>query len=85
MPTGANESFALKPWGRLRLPATGSPKGPFHRSGKPQIRHLLPIVIIQDADLEYNLTQYPKMVDTILIDRVDVVFGSRFIGNPFRE
>jgi glycosyltransferase involved in cell wall biosynthesis len=38
------------------------------------------IVIIQDADLEYDPNEYGRMVAPILADRADVVFGSRFAG-----
>jgi len=40
-----------------------------------------PIVIIQDADFEYDPEEYPIMITPILKDRADVVFGSRFIGS----
>jgi glycosyltransferase involved in cell wall biosynthesis len=38
------------------------------------------IVIIQDADLEYDPDEYPKVIGPILQNRADVVFGSRFQG-----
>ena len=66
---------------RLRVETHGSNqgKGAALRTGIALAVH--PIVIIQDADLEYDPTEYPKMVDPILSDRADVVFGSRFIGS----
>lgn len=38
------------------------------------------IIIIQDADLEYNPEEYPRLLEPILSDRADVVYGSRFAG-----
>lgn len=38
------------------------------------------VVIIQDADLEYDPQEFPNLLRPILEDRADVVFGSRFAG-----
>lgn len=38
------------------------------------------ILLIQDADLEYDPAEYPKLLQPILDGRADVVFGSRFAG-----
>ncbi len=42
------------------------------------------IVIIQDADLEYDPRDYPVLLEPILDGRADVVYGSRFLGGPHR-
>lgn len=39
------------------------------------------IVIVQDADFEYDPSDYPLMIEPIINDQADVVYGSRFKGN----
>ncbi|HEV2489395.1 MAG TPA: glycosyltransferase family 2 protein [Candidatus Acidoferrales bacterium] len=42
------------------------------------------ILLVQDADLEYDPRDYPKLIEPILDGRADVVYGSRFLGGPQR-
>ena len=42
------------------------------------------VVLVQDADLEYDPKEYPKLLQPIIENQADVVFGSRFIGNDHR-
>jgi glycosyltransferase involved in cell wall biosynthesis len=42
------------------------------------------IVLVQDADLEYDPAEYPRLIEPIVDGRADVVYGSRFIGDSHR-
>ena len=42
------------------------------------------IIVIQDADLEYDPRDYGDLLEPILDGRADVVYGSRFLGGPHR-
>ena len=42
------------------------------------------VILVQDADLEYDPAEYPRLLQPILDGRADVVYGSRFIGESHR-
>ena len=58
-------------------------KGAALRTGFGQVSG--DIVVIQDADLEYDPQQYPKLIQPILDGKADVVYGSRFVTGDYRR
>lgn len=58
-------------------------KGAALRTGFEQVAGDL--VVVQDADLEYDPADIPKVLEPLIRDQADVVFGSRFIGEEIRD
>ena len=57
-------------------------KGAAMRTGLEQVSG--EIVVVQDADLEYDPADFPKLLEPILTGRADAVYGNRFHGGPHR-
>jgi glycosyltransferase involved in cell wall biosynthesis len=58
---------------------TNQGKGAALRTGFARV--MAPLVLVQDADLEYDPAEYPLLIGPILAGKADVVFGSRFMGS----
>ena len=81
---GTRELLQNMPPGQIRLILhdVNQGKGAAIRTG---VAHATgDIVLIQDADLEYDPRDYPMLLEPILEDQADVVFGNRFHGGPHR-
>jgi glycosyltransferase involved in cell wall biosynthesis len=67
---------------RVVLQEKNGGKGKALRSGFAAVKG--DIILIQDADLEYDPEDYPALLNPIVKNHADVVFGSRFIGQERR-
>jgi glycosyltransferase involved in cell wall biosynthesis len=72
------QGVALDPRVRVVLHDKNRGKGAALRTGFGEARGRF--VIVQDADLEYDPNEYPKLLEPLESGRADVVFGSRFAG-----
>jgi glycosyltransferase involved in cell wall biosynthesis len=83
---GSREILARAPTGsseiRVLLQDDNRGKGAALRRGFREARGA--IVLVQDADLEYDPADYPQLLAPIERGVADVVYGSRFLGGPHR-
>ncbi len=73
---------ALDPRVRIVLHGHNQGKGAALRTGFAEARGRF--VLVQDADLEYDPRDYGALLEPLLQDRADVVFGTRFAGGTHR-
>ena len=67
---------------RCLFHSTNRGKGAALRLGFAAARN--PIVVVQDADLEYDPQDYHELLAPLIDERADMVYGSRFLGGPHR-
>ena len=79
---GVLADYTGRPEVRLILKDRNEGKGAALRDGFAAVTG--DIVIVQDADLEYDPAEYGRLIQPILDDKADVVYGSRFMGGPRR-
>ncbi|MCK6553699.1 bifunctional glycosyltransferase/class I SAM-dependent methyltransferase [Candidatus Binatia bacterium] len=81
---GAAAEAAPDPMNRIRVffHRQNAGKGAAVRTGIAQVAGS--VTIVQDADLEYDPSEYPRLIDPIVNSDADVVYGSRFTGSPRR-
>ena len=80
--TVIEEMFAKNPQVRLFKQGVNKGKGAALRRGFAEASG--EIILIQDADLEYDPFDYPTLLKPILDGKADVVYGSRFLGGTHR-
>jgi glycosyltransferase involved in cell wall biosynthesis len=76
------EGPARDPRVRVVLHEVNRGKGAALRTGFHEARGRF--VVVQDADLEYDPREFSRLLEPLLADRADVVFGSRYAGGPHR-